>query len=127
MSTIKWCDGSIDVVASTSAIVPRNEKANIAPVFSRTFARNILSPLSRCKTADIMSEITFERARLYEEVWTTPLTRLGEKYGLSDNGIRKVCKALNIPLPSHGHWARWLRGTRCRAYRSRKKRSGRRS
>jgi hypothetical protein len=51
-------------------------------------------------------EIEFERLALYEEVWSTPLTKLGEKYGMSDNGIRKVCKAMNIPLPKVGHWAR---------------------
>jgi hypothetical protein len=57
-----------------------------------------------------MTEIIFERASLYDEVWTTPLTRLCEKYGLSDNGLRKVCKALNIPLPNGGHWAKVAAG-----------------
>lgn len=50
--------------------------------------------------------IQFERQSLYEEVWSEPLTRLGKKYGLSDNGVRKVCIALNIPLPKAGHWAK---------------------
>lgn len=54
--------------------------------------------------------IQFERSALYEEVWTTPLTKLGLKYGMSDNGIRKICKALNIPLPKAGHWARVASG-----------------
>lgn len=52
----------------------------------------------------------FERISLYEEVWTTPLTKLGKKYGLSDNGLRKVCKALSIPLPKAGHWAKVAAG-----------------
>lgn len=30
--------------------------------------------------------IKFERQSLYEEVWSEPRTRLGKKYGLSDNG-----------------------------------------
>jgi hypothetical protein len=55
-------------------------------------------------------EITFERDLLYQEVWATPLTKLAKKYGLSDNGIRKVCKALDIPLPERGHWARIAAG-----------------
>jgi hypothetical protein len=55
-------------------------------------------------------EITFERNALYEEVWATPLTHLATKYRLSDNGIRKICKAMNIPLPVHGHWARIAAG-----------------
>jgi hypothetical protein len=37
------------------------------------------------------TEIRFERAALYEEVSKTPLTRLGEKYGLPDDGLRKIC------------------------------------
>jgi hypothetical protein len=57
-----------------------------------------------------MPDVTFERTTLYEEVWTTPLIHLAKKYGLSDNGIRKVCKALNIPLPKQGHWAKVAAG-----------------
>jgi hypothetical protein len=53
---------------------------------------------------------TFERTALYEEVWSEPLTKLGKKYGLSDNGLRKICKAMNIPLPAAGHWAKVFAG-----------------
>lgn len=56
--------------------------------------------------------IRFEREALYEEVWAAPLTRLGKKYGLSDNGLRKICKAMNIPLPKAGHWAKIAAGHR---------------
>jgi len=52
----------------------------------------------------------FEREALYEEVWSTPLSTLGPRYGLSDNGLRKICKALNIPLPPAGHWAKLAAG-----------------
>lgn len=55
-------------------------------------------------------ETEFKRDALYEEVWATPLTRLATKYGLSDNGLRKVCKAMNIPLPRAGHWAKIAAG-----------------
>lgn len=54
--------------------------------------------------------VRFERESLYEQVWSTPLTRLAPTYGLSDNGLRKVCKALNVPLPGVGHWARLAAG-----------------
>lgn len=55
-------------------------------------------------------EITFEREALYQEVWVTPLTQLAKKYSLSDNGLRKVCTALNIPLPERGHWSQIAAG-----------------
>ena len=50
--------------------------------------------------------VTFERQALFEEVWATPLTTLSKKYGLSDNGLRKICVSLGIPLPKAGHWAK---------------------
>ena len=48
----------------------------------------------------------FQREQLFIEVWKTPLTTLAPRYGLSDNGLRKVCIALAIPLPRAGHWAK---------------------
>lgn len=50
--------------------------------------------------------LTFQREELFAEVWASPLTTLAKKYGVSDNGIRKICKAMNIPLPRVGHWAK---------------------
>lgn len=52
----------------------------------------------------------FERAALYEEVWTTSLRQLSKKYEMSDNGLRKICRAMNIPLPTAGHWAKVAAG-----------------
>ena len=49
---------------------------------------------------------TFQREALFLEVWSSPMTALAKKYGLSDNGIRKICKAMDIPMPSVGHWAK---------------------
>lgn len=54
--------------------------------------------------------VKFERQALYEQVWITPLSKLGPSYGLSDNGLRKVCKSMNIPLPVAGHWAKVAAG-----------------
>jgi hypothetical protein len=53
---------------------------------------------------------TIRREALYEEVWSTPLAKLCEKYGLSDNGLRKVCKRLNVPIPWRGYWAKVAAG-----------------
>ena len=46
------------------------------------------------------------RQTLYEEIWAEPMTTVAVRYGLSDNGLRKRCKALNIPLPPIGYWAK---------------------
>jgi hypothetical protein len=45
---------------------------------------------------------TVRREELCEEVWSMPLTQLCAKYGLSDSGLRKVCKRLNVPVPEGG-------------------------
>lgn len=50
------------------------------------------------------------RQELYEDVWSKPMTSLTEKYKLSDNGIRKRCKSLNIPIPHLGYWAKLKAG-----------------
>jgi hypothetical protein len=69
-----------------------------------------LKQLIRAPHAAKQDNIVFERAALYDEVWSTPLTTLSRRYGLSDNGIRKICKALSIPLPKAGHWAKEAAG-----------------
>jgi hypothetical protein len=51
-----------------------------------------------------METIVLTRQQLYDLVWENPLTKLAKKYNLSDNGLRKVCKKLDIPLPKNGHW-----------------------
>ena len=43
-----------------------------------------------------------EREELYEQVWSIPVVQLADRYGLSDNGLRKVCKRLNVPVPPRG-------------------------
>lgn len=46
-----------------------------------------------------------DRDTLYNEVWTDPVTVVAPRYGLSDVGLAKICRALAIPLPSRGYWA----------------------
>lgn len=55
-------------------------------------------------------KVEFERVKLYEEVWTTPISRLAPLYGLSDVGLRKICNKLRVPVPPVGHWARVAHG-----------------
>ena len=52
------------------------------------------------------SEIRIERSQLYREVWSQPITKLAPKYGLSDVGLKKICRKLNIPTPPRGYWAK---------------------
>lgn len=51
-----------------------------------------------------------EREALYNEVWTDPVITVAKRYNMSDNGLRKHCKKLGIPLPPLGYWARIAAG-----------------
>lgn len=50
------------------------------------------------------------REKLYEMVWAEPMILICKKYGLSDNGLRKHCKRLNIPTPPVGYWEKLRHG-----------------
>lgn len=54
--------------------------------------------------------IRFERQQLYEMVWAKPMTTLAREYGLSDVGLRKICKRMKIPLPPQGYHLRSHKG-----------------
>lgn len=45
------------------------------------------------------------RDQLYDLVWSEPIQVLGPRYGMSDVGLKKVCKRMRIPTPGRGYWA----------------------
>ena len=47
-----------------------------------------------------------KRKDLYKLVWSTPMTRLAQKFELSDVGLAKACRRYNIPRPPRGYWAK---------------------
>jgi hypothetical protein len=51
-------------------------------------------------------EIIFKREELYEKVWDKSISPLAKEYGISDVGLAKICRKLNIPWPSRGYWAK---------------------
>jgi len=46
------------------------------------------------------------RGELKSQIWTMPMIRVGELYGVSDNAVRKWAKKLRIKLPRQGFWAK---------------------
>lgn len=54
--------------------------------------------------------IRLKREDLYEQVWSRPMTEVAKQYRMSDVGLAKICKKLNIPVPSRGYWARKAAG-----------------
>lgn len=50
--------------------------------------------------------VELTREELYEQVWTVPMQRLAERYGISDVALAKTCRKLVIPVPPRGYWRR---------------------
>lgn len=53
---------------------------------------------------------SWNREKLYQEIWEEPVTKVAGRYGVSDVMVAKVCRKLSIPLPGRGFWARKAAG-----------------
>lgn len=59
-----------------------------------------------------MEPIKVTREQLYEQVWTIPMTKLAEQYGVSDVALAKTCRRLRVPRPWRGYWAQVAAGAK---------------
>jgi hypothetical protein len=50
------------------------------------------------------------REELYELVWSKPASTLAQELVVSDGAITKLCRKLNIPKPTLGHWQKLKAG-----------------
>ncbi len=58
--------------------------------------------------------ITLSRSALYELIWSKPVRDIASDFGISDVALAKRCRALKIPVPGRGHWARVAAGQKPR-------------
>lgn len=56
----------------------------------------------------------YDRGALYHEVWSQPVLDVAKRYRISGVRLGKVCRALNIPVPPRGYWARVRSGASVR-------------
>jgi hypothetical protein len=54
--------------------------------------------------------ITLHRDALYKEVWEIPMRQLAKQYDMSDVGLAKICRKMDIPTPPRGYWAKHTNG-----------------
>lgn len=50
------------------------------------------------------------REELHNLVWETPISRLADRFGISGNGLAKICRRLEVPYPPRGWWAKKAAG-----------------
>jgi len=51
-------------------------------------------------------QMSFDREALFEAVWKEPIAKLAKQYSISDVGLRKICVALDVPVPPRGYWTK---------------------
>lgn len=61
-----------------------------------------------------MPRRTLSRAQMHALVWERPVRTIAEELGLSDVGLKKICKRHAVPTPPRGYWARVQAGQRLR-------------
>ncbi len=57
-----------------------------------------------------MTGVRVSREELYRQVWQSPMSKLAGKYGITGNGLAKICDRLRIPYPPRGYWAKKAAG-----------------
>jgi len=55
-------------------------------------------------------EIRLDRGELFELVWSRPISKIAEEWGMSGTSLAKACGRLKIPVPPRGFWARRASG-----------------
>jgi len=58
------------------------------------------------------------REELYEAVWAESVQSLAKALGISDVGLAKICKKLNVPRPGRGYWAKGAAARKVLKYRA---------
>lgn len=53
-----------------------------------------------------METIELTRKELYDIVWSTTLAKLTQQYAFSNEGIKKICKRFEIPMPDGSYWSK---------------------
>ena len=57
-----------------------------------------------------MKNITFNRTKLYNELWEKPMTQIAKNYKINVYQLTKVCDELEIPRPESGYWSKLRNG-----------------
>ena len=63
---------------------------------------------------DHIREVRFDRSTLFELVWTRPVREVAKEFGMSDVGLAKGLRQLQIPTPPRGYWAKVRAGQKTR-------------
>lgn len=95
---------------------PRSAKSEvaqvqtIAPEVAREAAPLPSSTVAPTHIAHPTQPTKLTRDELYAAVWKTPMVRLAQQYGITGNGLAKICDRADVPYPPRGYWAKHAAG-----------------
>jgi hypothetical protein len=46
------------------------------------------------------------RDERYKMVWSKPVTKIAERFGLSGSYMARICSIVKVPKPERGYWAK---------------------
>lgn len=69
-------------------------------------------PLGMCKFVKKTLTHAISRRKLYDLIWQRPMWKVAPEFGLSGNGLAKLCRRDGIPVPERGYWAKLACGKR---------------
>jgi integrase len=93
----KWAGHGMQVCeAHYSFLVPSDDEINIG------LERTSPAPEVQVPEERPHRQLTWEE--LHELVWSMPMTRAARQVGITDNGLRKWCNRVQVPLPPQGYW-----------------------
>ena len=58
------------------------------------------------KEVFFMETIELTRKELYDIVWSTTLSKLTQQYAYTNDGIKKLCKQFEVPIPDNSYWSK---------------------
>ncbi|MCC9072723.1 hypothetical protein LNQ49_14140 [Flavobacterium sp. F-65] len=61
-----------------------------------------------------METIELTRKELYDIVWSTTLSKLTHQYAYTNDGIKKLCKQFEIPMPDGSYWSKLKFNKKCK-------------
>jgi hypothetical protein len=54
--------------------------------------------------------VEVRREELYEQVWSEPVIKAAQKFGITGTALSKICRKAAIPVPPVGYWQRLQHG-----------------
>jgi integrase len=93
----RWCGHRVEIAERHYGhLVPADDEINIG------LERRAPAPEVAAIEIPAHRQLTWEEVR--ELVWSKPLTRAARGIGITDNGLKKMCNRLKVPLPPQGYW-----------------------